>query len=86
MLPSLVLITLGAKRRLPIPIPVFFLWPLIALFALPVGLAWLILPARKWQQSVFAKGALGLQMMWNLHGLKIDIAAHDGTNVYIRMI
>lgn len=86
MLPSLLLISIGSRCRIPIPVPIFLLWPLIVLFALPIGLVWLVLPARIWQGSLFAKGALFLRLLWNLHGLKVDVTSNDGTKVYISVI
>ncbi len=86
MPPALIIILIGSRKRIPIPVPLFILWPLVAAVALLVALAWLLIPSSRWHRTPFAVMALGLRIFWNLHGLKVNVDAHDGTKVYINVI
>jgi hypothetical protein len=86
MLPALCLLRISQGRGFLFPLPLFLLWPLVAL-------AWIVvLPVRFLapQASAAGKGALAawtaLAALGQLSGLDIDVSAADGAKVRIRFI
>jgi len=80
MLPGLVLVGIGRRRRLWLPLPTFLLWPLWL-----VGwLVWLVLAAVRapWHKAVHQ----GLVLGYHLSGLRVDVNSARGHRIYVRMI
>jgi hypothetical protein len=86
MVPSLLILRIGPGRGIPLPLPLFLLWPFFALAALLVGAAYLTVWLFGGETRAFAKAHLAGRMLLNLRGLKIDVRSHDGTRVYFRII
>jgi hypothetical protein len=80
MLPALVVIGIGARRRLWLPLPTILLWPLWL-----IGWAvWLVLAGLRvpWQKTLRIALVLGA----HLSGLRVDVSSVDGKSIYVRMI
>jgi hypothetical protein len=80
MLPALLLVGFGARRRLWLPLPVVLLWPLW--FA--GWVAWLVLAAVgvSWERPL----RLALTVGAHLAGTRVDIQSAKGERIYLRMI
>ena len=82
--PALLILSFG-KNGIPIPLPLFLLWPFI-------GLAWLILTLVQcfvWSQSGrrwigFAKHALAVSC--RLSGIRLDVESKNGRDFHIQII
>ena len=80
MLPALMIISFGTRRRLWIPLPTILLWPLWL-----IGWAvWLVLAGLRvpWQKPLRMALVLGA----HLSGLRVDVSSVDGQSIYLRMI
>jgi hypothetical protein len=80
MLPTLLMIDLGARRKLWIPLPLILLWPFWLL-------GWVIwAPARilrlRWADALQA----GLILPTQLSGLRLDVDTADGTRIHLRFV
>ena len=69
MIPALLLLRAHGDRGILVPVPLFLLWPLIAVGGLGIGLAYLAMPRKK--RSFLTRARLALSVLLNLHGLKI---------------
>jgi hypothetical protein len=80
MLPALVLVGIGRRRRFWIPVPAFLLWPLWLLG----WLVWLVFRVCRfpWARTLSEALLLGA----HLSGVRVDIDSADGDRIYIRMI
>jgi hypothetical protein len=78
MLPTLLLVGAGTRRRIWIPVPVILLWP----FWLLGWVVWA--PAR----PLLPEQAHGLRaaliLLARLSGLELDVDTKDGTSVHLR--
>ena len=86
MIPTLLILKVRECRDLILPVPLFLLWPLLAVAALGVGIAYAVAPPRARRGSFFMAARLAGLALLNLHGLKVDVTAHNGTGVYIWFI
>lgn len=84
MIPALLLLRAHGDRGILVPVPLFLLWPLIAVGGLGIGLAYLATPKRK--RSFLTRARLALSVLLNLHGLKIDVRSRDGARIYVWFI
>jgi hypothetical protein len=80
MLPALLLVGVGHRRRVWIPLPVFLLWPLWLL-------GWAVWSVFKafgipWERPLRVALLLGIHMS----GVRLDIDSHDATRIRLRMI
>ena len=80
MLPTLLLVGAGSRRRIWIPLPVILLWPLWLL-------GWVIwAPARllrlEWSHPLHA----GLILLAQLSGLELNVDTSDGTRIHLRFV
>jgi hypothetical protein len=80
MLPALVLVGFGRRRRIWLPMPAFLLWP----FWLLGWLVWLVFRIFQlpWAQTLRQALLLGA----HLSGVQLGIDSADGNRIYIRMI
>jgi hypothetical protein len=80
MLPALVLVGIGHRRRFWLPLPAFLLWPLW----LAGWVVWLPLKVfgAQWAKTV----RVALQVGLHLSGTRIDIDTSDGGHIHVRMI
>ena len=80
MLPTLLLVGAGSRRRIWIPLPVILLWP----FWLLGWAVWA--PARllrlEWAHALRA----GLVLLAQLSGLALDVDTTDGTRIHLRFV
>jgi hypothetical protein len=80
MLPSLLLVGAGSRRRIWIPLPVILLWP----FWLLGWVLWL--PARllsvRWGHAM----RHGLVLLARLSGLRMDVDTADGKRIHVRFV
>lgn len=86
MIPAFLLINFSSRSRIPLALPLFLLWPLVALFALIVGLLWLVLPESGARFRGFQMARGGLALLWHLSGLTIDVHSEEDHRVYMRFI
>ena len=79
MLPGLVLIGLGSRHRVWIPIPLILFWP----FWLVGWVLWVLVAAlgASWHRPLRE----ALVMGYHLSGFKMDIKSADGQGIYVRM-
>lgn len=86
MIPALLLVGVGGRRRAILPLPLFLLWPLLALFALGVGALRLLAPAGTEAARAARAGRLALAVAWQLSGTRIDVRDPGGEQVYLRFL
>ena len=80
MLPSILLLGIGSRRHIWIPLPIFLLWP-FWLLGWPIWfLLWFL--RISWRKPV----RVALMLALGLSGLLIDVDTKDGDHIYIRMI
>jgi hypothetical protein len=80
MLPSVLLVGAGRRRRIWIPVPVILLWPFWLL-------GWVVWAAarllrRPWAHALRA----GLTVLAQLSGLQLHAESTDGTRIHLRFI
>ncbi|MBI2919613.1 MAG: hypothetical protein HYY18_00850 [Planctomycetes bacterium] len=82
MIPALLLIGIGWQRRLPVPIPLFLLWPVAFLAVLATGAVQL---TRRLNRPAAETPLLPapLEALFQLSGLRLDVRTHDGTGVLV---
>jgi len=79
--PSVALVGIGIRSWRPIlPIPVFLLWPIVAL-----GLAILALVELVWGRPVRLASLVGAGVC-QLHGLKVDLETARGRRAFVWML
>lgn len=86
MIPSLLLVGVGGGRRVILPLPFFLLWPLLALFAIAVGILRLAAPAGTGAARAARAGLTALAVLWHLPGMRIDVRDPGGEQVYLRFV
>jgi hypothetical protein len=80
MLPVLMLVGVGARRRVWIPLPMVLLWPF---WFLGWGV-WLLLWVVRASWARPLQGAL--QLGCSLSGLRVDVESVNGKSVHVRLI
>lgn len=80
MLPALVLVGIGGRRRLWIPLPIVLLWP-FWLLGCAVWLAFWLLRI-SWEQPL----RLALVLATRLSGITVNIDSAKGDRIHVRMI
>jgi hypothetical protein len=76
--PSLLVIRLGRKRGVPLPVPVFVLWPIALILwvlGLPVRLLARIWPAAWLRYASFGLRSIGL--VWYTRGLRVRVRGRN---------
>jgi len=91
MWPTLLLVRIGGRRGVPLPLPLFILWPLLLVAWLCLGLGYLGLAlsrafARRPRGESLAGLWLALRLVPHLRGVLVDVQAAAGERVYIRII
>ena len=86
MIPALALVWVGSGRRVPLPIPLFLLWPLLGIGYLLVTLGRFLTPrgSEARGQADAASGLAGILL--RLSGLSIDVRPRRGRRVRFRLI
>ena len=80
MLPTFLLVDVGSRRRIWIPLPVILLWPFWLLGWAVWAPAWLL--RLDWAPSLRA----GLILLAQLSGLSMDVDTTDGTRIHLRFV
>ena len=80
MLPTLLLVGAGPRRRIWIPVPLFLLWP----FWLLGWVVWA--PARLLRPEWANALRLGLILLAQLSGLVLHVDTTDGTRIHFRFV
>lgn len=81
MLPALLLLGIGRRPRLWIPLPILLLlWPVWILG----WFAWLVLRVAQTPQA--APLRTGLTAVAHLSGVRVDVDTKDGDNIHVRLI
>ncbi|MCC6738944.1 MAG: hypothetical protein IT452_07845 [Planctomycetia bacterium] len=85
MIPALLLVGVGWQRRLPLPIPLFLLWPLVAVAVLVTAIVQL---ARRITRPAATTPLFPpvLEALFQLSGLRVDIRDREGTSVLVWLI
>jgi hypothetical protein len=78
MLPAVLLVGAGTRRRFWIPLPVILLWPFWLLGWVVWAPVRLLVP--EWAKAL----RLGLVMLAQLSGLALDVDTNDGTRIHLR--
>ena len=86
MMPSLLVLRVGSERGVPVPLPLFLLWPFAVLLALICGPPALLLPARTKPGAACRQGMHLLAVLWHLRGLKVDVSSKRAERVYLSFI
>lgn len=85
MWPSLLIVGVGRRRWLPLPLPLFLLWPFLLLGWLVFGVGRLV--TREWRAEPALAGMYGVLMLWShLRGLRIDARPERGAGVRICIV
>ena len=80
MLPTLLMVGVGARRRFWIPLPTILLWP----FWLLGWAVWA--PARLLRVPRADALRHGLVLLAQLSGLRVDVDSQDGTRIHLRFV
>ena len=80
MLPSLLLVGVGSRTRVWIPLPTILLWPFWLLGWVVWAPAWLLRLERA--QTL----RMGLIFLAQLSGVRIDVDTSDGTHIHLRFV
>ena len=85
MIPALLLIGIGWQRRLPLPVPLFILWPLAFLAVAATGAVQL---ARRITRPAAETPLVPppLEALFQLSGLRLDVRTRDGTGILISFL
>ena len=84
MLPTLGLVRIGNRRwTVPLPLPVFLVWPFVLLALGGVALSRGLIGHREGHISRLAIAQTGLLALFYLSGLTVDVHAKDGTRVLV---
>ena len=86
MIPALALIGIGRKRKFALPLPVILLWPVIFLALAVLGLASLFVRRGTEEHKYLGMAKTGLLSLFQLSGLRIDVASRDRDQVFIWLI
>jgi hypothetical protein len=86
MLPVLIVMGFGKKRRVPVPFPFILLWPVIA-----IGCVVLAALGRNGRRGRLTPGFLSrlknaFGIFYYLSGLRIDVRSREGTSIYLRFV
>jgi hypothetical protein len=76
----------GKGRRIPIPFPLFLLWPLIALAWLTLTLCLLFVRTGLNTRQSIVTARIALAAFGRLSGTRIDVQSKDGSGVNIRIV
>ena len=80
MLPTVLLVGVGQRRRVWIPLPVILLWPFWLLGWVVWAPAWLL--RSEWAQAL----RTGLLLLAQRSGLQLDVDTTDGTRIHLRFV
>ena len=80
MLPTLLLVGAGSRRRIWIPLPLILLWPFWLLGWAAWVPAWLL--RLEWAPALRS----GLVLLAQLSGLQLDVDTADGTRIHLRFV
>ena len=80
MLPTVLLVGVGQRRRICLPVPVILLWPFWLLGWVVWAPARLLFPG--WAHPLRA----GLILLAQLSGLSLDVDTTDGTRIHLRFV
>lgn len=86
MIPAMAILRIGRGRRLPVPLPLFLLWPLVLLALLLVALAGPLADRRSEAGRRLLAARLGILALFRLSGLSVDARGSDGREVRIRLV
>jgi len=86
MPPSLLLFRLPGRRGLILPVPLFLLWPLLALGYLLVGLTSILLLRPPGRKGAMRTVYTGLELYRSLPGLQIRIRGKDRTQSHFKVV
>lgn len=86
MIPALLILKVRKDRNLILPVPLFLLWPLLAIAVLGAGIAYAVVPARVRSGRFFMATRLAGLTLLNLRELKVDVQSRDGTSIYLWFI
>lgn len=80
MLPTLLLLGIGTRRRFWLPLPAFLLWPLW-LLGWPL---WFVLWMLRipWAQPLH----MALLLLMHLSGIRVDVDTANGEHIHLRTI
>ena len=85
MIPSIGIVRIGRKRGVPLPLPLFLVWPFLLLGGLILAVARLLVPNGTPAAASLDAGRLGLLTLFHLSGLRVDVETADGMNVRFRL-
>jgi uncharacterized SAM-binding protein YcdF (DUF218 family) len=77
MIPVLAVVAFGRKRRIPLPLPFFLLWPFILLAMAAVWLAGWFVRGQTREECGLALAKTALLALFHLSGLWIDVRSRD---------
>ena len=80
MLPTLLLVGVGRRRRISLPVPLILLWP----FWLLGWVAWA--PARLLRHEWAHALRYGLVVLAQLSGLRLNVDTTDGKRINLRFV
>ncbi len=86
MLPAFCVLSVGRGRGIPLPIPLFLLWPLIGLAWLALLAARVLVPRDGETRQRISAAASALALVARLSGLHIQIGAAGSRTIGVRFV
>ena len=83
--PALLIVGVGGRRCVFIPVPLFLVWPLYLLAYVVFGVAWLLTP-RSARPAGLIAAVTALNVGRHLSGLRVDVRSARDENIYLRFI
>ena len=85
MWPSLLIVGVGPRHGVPLPLPLFLLWPFLLVGWLVFGAGRLV--TREWRGRPALTGMYGVLTLWpHLRGVRIDARSQRGSRVRICVV
>jgi hypothetical protein len=85
MIPAIGLVQIGRKRWVPLPLPLFLLWPLLLVGWLLLEGVRLLVPRGSAAALSLEAARLGFLTLFHLSGLRVDVQSADGAKVRFRL-
>lgn len=86
MWPAILVFGIGRERRLPVPLPLFLIWPAVGAGWAVIGVSKLVAPGASRRPGAIGTLNTSLRLFNQLRGTRVDIDSADGTRVHVRLI
>ena len=87
MIPSLGVVLIGGPRWvLPLPLPIFLVWPFVVIAFGGVTLAQRLVSRQGASFSRLAVVRVGLLALFQLSGLRVNVRSTDGARIFVWLV